>query len=466
MDSTSTATHLSHLRLQNFRCFADFEMTFDPKLTVFVAPNGGGKTAVLDGVATALRLFVDLLDGRPASKGFDRSDIRRVLTPEQTMQAIVPVRLEAGGSILGANMEWNREILTEKASRTTTGGAQDLKALATKLLQHIQAHAVRQTTSPVLLPLVAFYGTGRLWSVGKLTEGKKTRDLTPNARTRGYTDCLASSSHYRFFADWFRRFSFEMRKEQQDRKSSPHTPATHLAVVRGAVDQALEPCGWNNLEWDFTEQRIVAHHEDFGRLPVDFLSDGIRTMIGLVADIAHRAARLNPHLAADAARQTPGIVLIDEVDMHLHPEWQQVVIQSLRDAFPLVQFVVTTHSPQVLSTVPARCIRMLEQLSEGKWRVDIPFQETRGEESATVLALVMKADPIPPVQEARWLQEYHALIQSQDFASEKALALRESLVNHFGEKHPLILDCDRMIRLERFKQELPRTSAKPDGQGD
>ena len=95
----------------------------------------------------------------------------------------------------------------------------------------------------------------------------------------------------------------------------------------------------------------MVEHPEYGRLPLSSLSDGVRNMIALIADIAHRCARLNPHLSEEAARQTPGVLLIDEVDMHLHPRWQQLVVDLLRKAFPSLQIILSTHSPHVLSTV-------------------------------------------------------------------------------------------------------------------
>lgn len=82
------------------------------------------------------------------------------------------------------------------------------------------------------------------------------------------------------------------------------------------------------------QRNIVASHKEYGDLPVTSLSDGVRNMIGMVADIAYRAVRLNPHLLNQAVKETNGIVLIDEVDMHLHPEWQQLILQNIREAFP------------------------------------------------------------------------------------------------------------------------------------
>ena len=83
----------------------------------------------------------------------------------------------------------------------------------------------------------------------------------------------------------------------------------------------------------------------------DNLSDGYRNMLAIVADIAHRAGRLNPQLMDKAATETPGIVLIDEVDLHLHPKWQRRVLNDLRTAFPKVQFIVTTHSPFIIQSL-------------------------------------------------------------------------------------------------------------------
>src|SRR5690606_39003122 len=117
------------------------------------------------------------------------------------------------------------------------------------------------------------------------------------------------------------------------------------------------------------------------------------------ADIAFRATKLNGQLGAQAASQTPGIVLIDEVDMHLHPEWQQVALQNLVQAFPAMQFIVTTHSPQVLSTVRRENIRAIGLDASGKAVAVTPLARTYGEPSNEVMHSVMMVDPQPPVAE-------------------------------------------------------------------
>ncbi len=90
------------------------------------------------------------------------------------------------------------------------------------------------------------------------------------------------------------------------------------------------------------------------------LSDGQRIMLTLVGDLARRAATLNPHLGIAAARETPGVVLIDELDLHLHPKWQRRIVKDLKLTFPSLQFIATTHSPQLIGEVLPEEIRRLD----------------------------------------------------------------------------------------------------------
>jgi predicted ATP-binding protein involved in virulence len=300
--------------------------------------------------------------------------------------------------------------------------------------------------------VLGFYGTGRLWLGRKITEARRKKLKADTSPVSGYDDCLSQSSHFELFAVWFERMARAAQQERETGEASPHRPADRLKVVVGAVDRLLEPTGWKSLSFDFGSETLVATHPVHGKLPVSSLSDGIRIMIGLVGDIAHRCARLNHHLGAEAARMTPGVIMIDEVDMHLHPEWQQLVMKALRDAFPLIQFIVTTHSPQVLSTVKRESIRILMQDANGLWCAEMPDEETKGVESSTAMNDVMGVNQVPPVPEADWRADYTALIESGAHENKDGVQLRAKLAAHFSEHHPIILDFDRLIRFQAFKR--------------
>jgi predicted ATP-binding protein involved in virulence len=179
----------------------------------------------------------------------------------------------------------------------------------------------------------------------------------------GYTHCLEPGSDFRLLADWFRYWSANSWKARIAAKQQGTTPVPTpfddaLEVISTAVDCCLEPTGWKGLDFSMAREEMVISHPEQGELPVAMLSDGVRSMLGLVADIAFRAAKLNPNLGPYAAQETRGVVLIDEVDMHLHPAWQQRVLGQLMEAFPKIQFIVSTHSPQVLSSVKKENIRV------------------------------------------------------------------------------------------------------------
>jgi predicted ATP-binding protein involved in virulence len=270
----------------------------------------------------------------------------------------------------------------------------------------------------------------------------------------GYIDCLAPNSSFKFFFEWFENAFRDIGDPAYAREVFGRIG--YVDVVKDAVRGVLQPTGWQELNWDPVQRTIVVEHSEFGRLPIFLLSDGVRNMVSLVADIAHRCVRLNPQLGGEAARRTPGVLLIDEVDMHLHPRWQQIVLKLIQNAFPSLQMIVSTHSPHVLSTVSADSIRIIE-VSDGKATVRRPVLETKGTESSAVLAEVMDVNATPPIEEAKWLSDYRALVQTSNEGSEPAKVLWGRLLGHYGEGHPVMEEVEVLRRLQEFKREKSLT---------
>lgn len=438
---------LDHLRLHNFRCFAECTVDLHPQLTVLVAENGGGKTAVLDAIGIALGVFVDTVADVRYGADFAPADVRRVWDG-MTMNPVAPTKVIAHGYVNGQLLDWQRARNGIGVhNHTTTKDTRNLGQAARLLRERVERDS-ETIDGHTILPLVAFYGTQRLWGEQPATD--RWHDRLRIQRTAGYEGCLSPSSSVKAITDWYAATMGQTR----DPRFSAQRPEKLLAAVRGATRIVLEPSGWRDLDWDFEQQLLVVEHPDHGRLPLSLLSDGVRTMIALVADIARRCATLNPHLGVDAARLTPGVLLIDEVDLHLHPGWQQQVVDLVGRAFPELQMILTTHSPQVLSTVDNKSIRVID-LSDSGGRFKIPRSQTQGVESANVLSEIMDVDPIPPVPQVGLLRRYNQLIQQHMFDTPEAQRLRVQLEQHFGSQHSVIQECDRMIRLERFKQSLP-----------
>ena len=127
------------------------------------------------------------------------------------------------------------------------------------------------------------------------------------------------------------------------------TCALPISAIEMAAKGALENC--IGFGFDFEESRVMVRFEDGTSIPFDHLSDGQRTILGLFCDIARRSAILNSHLGEIVCHETKGVVLIDELDLHLHPKWQRVIIEALRTTFPNIQFICTTHSPFLIQSL-------------------------------------------------------------------------------------------------------------------
>lgn len=466
---------LSRLQLHDFRCFEMIDIDFHPRLTVLVAANGVGKTSILDAIAVAFGPYVGAFD-EAVGKHLEPSDIRqfraRRTHTNEMEHAPQGARIEATGIIPGRSPDqlahdvlpsvWHRHLSSTTKTKTSVKDAKVLVSYGKRMQE-----AARTQGADTVLPLIAYYGTGRLWQQKKLTDAKR---IQRTSRTVGYTDCLDPASSYKSFVQWFRYWSLNAKEAQlKALEAGVNAIETefhgYLHSLSRAVDTCIQPAGWSGIQYSFTRDALVARHEQLGELPVEWLSDGIRNMIGMVADIAFRATKLNGHLGAQAAQKTPGVVLIDEVDMHLHPEWQQVVLLNLAEAFPAMQFIVTTHSPQVLSTVASDNVRILRTeldptTSSRLTTVTTPQWQTRGVASSDLMARIMGVDPVPQVPEAMWVSDYQALIQQNLHEQPEGQALRSKLDAHFGAEHPVLRDCERQIRLQLIKQRLPHPLGK------
>lgn len=459
MNEPNTLLRLDHLSVKNFRCFAACELDLHPALTVLVAENAQGKTTLLEALRLALQDFVTTASNTKQSSGFDRGDIHSRPGKLGEMESELPTEFRVAGTINREPVSWSRTLIRDSFhARTSTKDTKIVRGLALRMA----ARSDDSVDPPEILPVVAYYGTGRLYDEHRLTEGKLRLAESSPARVSAYLDCLSPSSSYKSFSAWFGQKWDQSGDPRYRALGFDARPENHIAAVRDAVRIVLDPTGWTTVDWkpatqdedgrNYRPGHIVLRHAEKGQLPLTHLSDGVRNMVALVGDLAHRCIRLNPFLGENAAKQTPGIVLIDEVEMHLHPGWQQLVVAMLQAAFPSVQFVLSTHSPHVLSTVDFDSIRVL-YLNEGQGGANKPQFQTLGDESAGVLARVMDVDPVPDVEATRWLSHYRALVQDSQDQSEDANETWSKLVDHFGAEHHLLQEAAILRRLQEFKRQ-------------
>ncbi|MBW3081724.1 AAA family ATPase [Bifidobacterium saguinibicoloris] len=431
---------LRSLRVHNYRKFEDLTVDFMPagaesdadggdgvetssrrrpgQLAVLVGDNGSGKTAIVDAAVVALGTYlVKFPDVKAPS--ILKDDVRwSVVTAPDTsteeFQQRFPVTIEATGDVMGHDhLTWRREKHSERGT-TTVSGAKSMVDIGDRDQQKVRE------TANIHLPLIACYGTDRLWPRDRQKWAThSTAYLQARTRFNGYDGCLDHEVSIKQMSAWFESMTArEYRKkiEIPEFQAVRHTIAESLRLLAGIEDAGI----------DFDDGRLLVSYTapDGMRLkdqPFETLSDGYRAVIGMVADIARRMAQLNPFFGKDAIKVTPGVVLIDEVDLHLHPKWQERILDVLTTLFPQIQFIVTTHSPLVISTVRAEELRIIKHDGEGEgtYRAVMPSNETYGSDTSVVLRHVMDA-PDRPETVQKLFDRFGDQLDGGDYAGAKA----------------------------------------------
>ena len=383
-----------------------------------VGVNGAGKSSILDAVAKSMGSFIAGFDGIPSNGIFGEDAHQKMyeLGSRVDAEAQFPVEIKVTGSVEGKEVEWSRSLQGKKG-RTIITGAKSIMEYASSLQDK-----VREGDKNTILPLIAYYGTGRLYM-----QKKQKRNSDSNmkfTRTSGYIDCLDSASNDKLMMKWFEQMTSIQLQEG--------VAVPELEVVKKAMGMCY--AGVHNQEHIAKfEYKMKTHeieityekNESKEKLPMKMLSDGLRSTISMVSDIAYRMAVLNPQLLSDALTQTPGTVLIDEIDMHLHPEWQKRIMEDLHYIFPKVQFIVTTHAPSVLVNIKKEHILLLDN-----YKVYVPDNNTYGRDVSAVMNEMMKAE-VRPAKVLEIKDEFYQQLAEENYKSAKLLL--ERLTDILGE---------------------------------
>lgn len=394
---------IHELKMENFHGFEKREIAFSDQFTVLIGDNGTGKTAVLDGLAIALGSFLSGFNG-VHSRHIRRDEVHRKTFLQgglTDIQLQYPVKISCLGTVDGKEIAWSR-ALNGKHGATTSKEAKSIMEYASSLQKMVSEG------KPTVLPLISYYGTGRLWVQKKERSEYKIR----TDRLGGYSFCLDPASSEKHFTRWMEKMTYI----ELQRKQAPSV----LEAVRDAVSVCMKT--WKTIEFDVDSEELRAVWGDGTILPFRLLSDGVRNMIGMVADIAHRMAQLNPALETSVVRETPGVVLIDELDLHLHPKWQRTIVNDLKRTFPRVQFIVTSHSPFIIQSLEEGELRRLQEVDDNEEVMSDDFVNKSIEdisESAMGIEGVQRSEKLNEMYRVAKL--YYSLLEQGKNASGKEL---------------------------------------------
>ena len=320
---------INSINLSNYKGFKDLTLDLNGKSTVIFGVNGTGKTTVLSAVN---RLFWNVLYRFNPSQGASFKTIDAGCVRNGSSELEISAEIELDGEIY----ELKKGYIKARPGKSAASFPN--KKLYDKF---ISAFEEKYSEDKSNLPVFVNYGTNR----AVLDIPLRIRSKHVFSKWTALERATENELDYRTFFEWFRNqedYEAELIKEKNDFDYKDKS----LECVRQAVEAMLD--GFTDLKVKRNPLRMTVT-KNGAEYSVDQLSDGEKCTLAMFGDLARRMSVANSEM--DNPLEGKGVVLIDEIELHMHPSWQRKVLNALKSVFPKIQFIITTHSPQILGEV-------------------------------------------------------------------------------------------------------------------
>ena len=325
--------YLNKILVKNFKAITDMELEFTPGVNLLIGDNGVGKSSLLEAIVIAMSGMFKGISG-VSTKGIMQNDIHFKTTGrgDASTEISYGVPTEITAFI-------DKEFYLKKFRESEDGNSR------TKMEDNGIGKEMQKkvNSSEEILPLLCFQSDARVWQMRRGDFGKELKKKL-NDRRCGYIGCLDYSLDIKGIQAWCLKMelaAFQKKMPIREYEAFKHIVSCFMQKING-LDVVPEIYYSSQLE-------EMVYQEGETTMPVTMLSAGYQSLLWIVMNLAYRWALLNPDITENV-NEAKGIVLIDEIDMHLHPKWQWNIVNALEETFPNVQFILTTHSPIVISS--------------------------------------------------------------------------------------------------------------------
>ena len=405
---------VKRLTMQAFRGIDDLTLEFHSNMTVLIGVNGVGKSSVLDCLTSLLSAWIDTV--------FEKRDHELHFNPrDDVKKGHQEFHLEVKLLLDSLEATFTTKALVKESQYSLTYDPRTNMDISFKQIQNLLENT----------PLIIYYSVERGF-VGVTPE--QDSDAV-NSRDKQYKSYGRSKPDFSEFLSWFKYhedYEYEV-KVNDDLKYRN----IKLEAVRRSIPEFLS--GFSNLRVRRHPEVRMTVEKQGQELIINQLSDGEKCLLAMVGDIARRLAIANPGLPDPL--QGEGIVLIDEIELHLHPQWQRGILPKLTKTFPNCQFIVTTHSPQVISDVRPENVIILES-EDGKIAAKHP-QSSFGRDSNQILEDLMDTPQRREDIQDKIQQLFRLISESQLV---EAKALQEEIAEEIGADEPELVGARAAIR--------------------
>lgn len=361
---------IEELHILNYRKFSEDTFKLNPKMNVFAGKNGSGKTSVLEAACVSLGAYL------AAFKKYVPS--RFVFNISKSDTHLKPLVLEEGEVMTTGGVPqypckieclaiWDNDekpirfqrVLEKADGRTKFDGTNPMQATVVSWESEIKK--AEHTDKNIIFPIVLYLSSARLWN----ENNSLSRSEGVFGRTDAYNRCLDKKHGVELAFEYIQMLQV-VAAEENGGKRFPAFDAI-LDAVNVALKDELMPNESVIFSTRYSKDIVALKTAEGTVVPFATLSDGYRNVIKIILDIAARMCMLNPYLKGEVLKETPGVVIIDEIDLSLHPTWQRRIIGILKELFPKVQFICATHSPFIIQSLEDGELHTLDKTLEDEY---------------------------------------------------------------------------------------------------
>lgn len=340
---------IKKITISNYKAIREMNIEFQPGVNLLIGDNGVGKTSILEAITVAFGDFINGMSG-VAKKGISPSDVRidtkMISDASQGIVHFTPITIK---TIFDTEEGEKRGEVTrrdETGKSKTRFIGKEISDYANKKINNLEEK----------LPLFCYYSTSRLAPPKREDFGTASKNKL-NDRRCGYIGCMENNLDIKALKAWC--LKMEMAAFQQKKEIAEYQAFKEIVSDFMSQMNELEEKPQISYSRAFED---IAYTQNGETIPVNYLSAGYQSLLWMIMDMAFRMAILNP--GESSLNECEGIVLIDEVDMHLHPKWQWKITEALKKSFPKVQFILATHSPIIISSCKDAALLEINQNQE------------------------------------------------------------------------------------------------------
>ena len=421
--------YIKRIDIQNFKAISELSLQFKPGVNILSGDNGVGKTSILDALVVALGGFLYGVNGASV-KNILMSDVKMdtvsVGSVSTSIKYNTPVKIGCELYADGETYEWARIREDEAPKRNTK---------LIKQIGDISKYAKDLTNNAALeLPVLSYQSSIRASKTRRGDFGAQMKKRMDDRRC-GYLGCLDSVLDLKRVKEWcyeMQRIAFDLDQKVEEYEQFKYIVG--LFMQKMSETKEVPKISYSR------QYKDIVYTENGRILPISCLSAGYQSILWMIMDISYRMATLNP--GKHDLKRGNGIVLIDEIDLHLHPKWQWNIIEALKSVFPNIQFIIATHSPIIISSCKDVNLVLVDHNQE-----IIYLDDAYGYSVNEVLELRQgSSDVLKSVKDMK--NEFDFAINKDDL--QKASKIVEEMAQEFGDDNTEVVKARTELEMEDF----------------